>query len=56
MLQIFTDRVKKIYGLFDLRGTGMPSAGEADGRDVVCLRKTGSGECLEPGPFAPAKG
>lgn len=56
MLQILTDIIKNTYSLFVLRGTGMPSAAEAEGLAFVCLRKTGSGECLEPGYFARAKG
>ena len=49
MLQIHTNRFKDTYRLFDLQGTFMPSAKEAEWLICVCLHKTGSSGCLGPG-------
>ena len=45
MLQIHTNSFKNTYRLFDLQGTIMPSAKEADWLICVCLHKNGSSGC-----------
>ena len=55
MLQMYTDRMKNTYRLFDLQGTIMPPAKHAEGLICVCLNKTGSSGYLGSGAFARAK-
>ena len=42
MLQMYTNRIKNTYRLFDLQGTIMPTAMHAEGLICVRLHKTGS--------------
>ena len=49
MLQMNTNRMKNTHRLFDLQGTTMPTAKEAEWPVCVCLHKTGSSGCLGPG-------
>ena len=49
MLQIHTDRMKNANRQFDLQGTIMPNAKEAEWLICVCLHKTGSSGCVGPG-------
>ena len=49
MLQIHTNRFKNTYRLFDLQGTIMPSAKEAEWLICVCLHKYGSSGSPGPG-------
>ena len=49
MLQIYINRMKNTYRLFDFQGTIMPTAKEAVWLICVCLNKTGSSRCLGPG-------
>ena len=51
MLRIFMNGLKNTYSLFDLQGTSMPTAKHAERPICVCLNKTGSSGCLEPGVF-----
>ena len=50
MLQIHTNEFNNTYRLFDLQGTTMPTASDAEW--LICVRlnkiKTGSSGCLEP--------
>ena len=48
MLQMNTNRMKNTHRLFDLQGTAMPTAKEAEWSVCVCLNKTGSSGCLGP--------
>ena len=56
MLQMYTNRMKNTYRLFDLQGTIMPTAKLAEGLICVCLNKAGSSGCLGPVAFARATG
>ena len=56
MLQIHTDRMKNENRQFDLQGTIMPNAKEAEWLICVCLNKTGSSGCLGPGASPRAMG
>ena len=56
MLQIHTDRMKNANRQFDLQGTIMPNAKEAEWLICVCLNKTGSSGCLGPGASPRAMG
>ena len=56
MLQMYTNRMKNTNRLFDLQGTIMPTAKHAEGLICVCLNKTGTSGCLEPGAFVRATG
>ena len=55
MLQMHTDRMKNTHRLFDLQGTTMPTAKEAEWSVCVCLHKTGSSGYLGPGASPRAK-
>jgi len=52
MLLMNTNRMKDTYRMFDLQGTTMPSAQEAEWLICVCLYKTGSSGYLEAGALA----
>ena len=52
MLLMYTNRMKDTYRMFDLQGTTMPAAQEAEWLICVCLNKTGSSGYLEPGVLA----
>ena len=52
MLLMYTNRMKDSYRMFDLQGTTMPAAQEAEWLICVCLNKTGSSGYLEPGVLA----
>lgn len=54
MLQMYTDRMKNSYSLFDLLGTIMPTANDADGSVCVCLKKIGLSGYPGPGALAQA--
>ncbi len=56
MLQMYTNRIKNTYRLFDLQGTIMPTAMHAEGLICVRLHKTGSSGCLGPRAFVRATG
>ena len=56
MLQIHTNEMEKSYRLFDLQGTTVPTAKDAEWLICVCLHKTGSSGCLGPGAFVRATG
>ena len=56
MLQMYTNRIKNTYRLFDLQGTIMPTAMHAEGLICVRLHKTGSSGCLGPVAFVRATG
>ena len=56
MLQMNTNRMKNTHRLFDLQGTAMPTAKEAEWLIGVCLHKTGSSGCLGPGASPRATG
>ncbi len=52
MLQIHTNKMKNTNCKFDLQGTFMPTAKDAEWFVCACLHKTGSGGCLGPGALA----
>ena len=52
MLLMYTNRMKDTYRMFDLQGTTMPAAQEAEWLICVCLNKTGSSGYLGPGALA----
>ena len=56
MLQMYTNRMRNTYRLFDLQGTIMPTAKHAEGLICVCLNMTGSSGYLGPGACARAAG
>ena len=56
MLQMNTDRTKNTHRMFDIQGTIMPTAKDAEWLICVRLHKTGSSGCLGPGAFVRATG
>ena len=56
MLQMNTDRTKNTHRMFDIQGTIMPTAKDAEWPVCVCLYKTGSSGYLGPGAFTRAMG
>ena len=56
MLQMNTNRMNNTDRLFDLQGTAMPTAKDAEWPVCVCFNKTGSSGCLGPGASPRATG
>ena len=54
ILLMYTNRMKDTYRMFDLQGTCVPTAQEAEWLICVCLNKTGSSGYLGPGALARA--
>ena len=50
MLQMNTDRMNSTYRLFDLQGTIMPTAKNAEWPVCVCLNKTGPSDIWDQAP------
>ena len=52
MLQMYINRMKNTYHLFDLQRTIIPTAKDAEWLICVCLDMTGSSGCLGPEAYA----